>query len=144
MSAKIYCEHRWLHPHKDRHYEVTVKTMALPTGYRFTAQGMQPAYGRPLIRVHLGGQWMGDVALHGEPEMAEMAARRFVERHLKIWEQVGLIGPHLSQEIALQGSEARTRFQAARADEKPRPVGESEGNNVPICPEHGNSLCYLL
>ena len=144
MSAKIYCEHRWLHPHQDLHYEVSVKTMALPTGYRFTAQGMQPAYGRPLIRVHLGGQWMGDVALQGEPAMTETAARRFVERHLKVWEQVGLIGPHLSQEAAVQGSEARTRSPAARANEQHQPGGNRRGNNVPICPEHGNSLCYLL
>jgi hypothetical protein len=140
MRAKIYCEHRWLHTHKGLPYEVTVKTMALPTGHRFTAQGLQAAYGRPLIRVHLGGHWMGDVALHGQPQMAETVARRFVERHLKIWEQVGLIGPHLSHKAALQGAEARTGFQAPRANEKHRPVGESEGNQVPICPEHGNNL----
>lgn len=81
--------------------------MAPPTGYRFTSRGRQAAYGRPLIRVHIGGQWMGDVPLHGEPEMRETAARRFVEQRLKIWQNLGLFGPHLSQEAALRGSGAR-------------------------------------
>ena len=139
MNAKIYCEHCWVHPHKNLNYEVLVKTMALPTGYRFTLRGMQAAYGRPLIRVRIGGQWMGDMTLYGEPEVSETAARRFVEGHLKALEQIGLFGPHLSQEAAVYGSEALALFRNALAR-----VQGAHNDGAMIKPGHANSRRYTL
>ena len=58
------------------------------------------------------------------------------ERHLTGGEQAGLVGPPLSQAASLQASEARTRLRAARPNEKPPRVGESDGNHVPLENRH--------
>jgi hypothetical protein len=104
MNAKIYCEHHWVHPYDNLHYEVSLKTSAPATGYGFIPR-LHAIYGQPFVTVMIGGDWMGDEPLQGDPAMTEMAAWQFVDQRLKIWEGFGLFGPHLSQELSLRGSE---------------------------------------
>jgi hypothetical protein len=139
MNAKIYGEHHWVHTHETLHYNLTVRTLAAPSGYRVMPQ-VQAAYGKPFVTVLIGEEWMGDEPLQGDPEMTETAARHFVERRLKMWENLGLFGPYLSQELSLRGSEALALFRAATTIEKHQHVGESDGDDFATTPEHG----YIL
>jgi hypothetical protein len=139
MNAKIFCEHRWVHTHEGLHYEIIVRTSAPPTGYHFVPN-IQVTYGKPFVTVLIGEEWMGDEPLRGGPEMSETAARCFVEQRLKIWQSLGLFGPHLSQEAAFQGSEALALFRNALAGVQ----GAHSDNVTMITSDRGNSLGYTL
>lgn len=138
MNAKVYCEHRWVHTHENLHYAVTLRTSAPPTGYDFIPR-LHATYGKPFATVLIGEEWMGDEPLQGEPGMSETAARHFVEQRLNIWQRLGLFGPHLSQEVSLQGSEAVALFRNAFAD-----VPGAHHSEVMREPEHDNGLGYPL
>jgi hypothetical protein len=68
-----------------------------------------------LITVLIGGHWMGDEAFQGAPEIAETDAQQYVEQNLNAWELLRLFGPHLSQELSLQSSDALALFRNALA-----------------------------
>ena len=143
MNAKIYCEHRWVHPHENLHYAVTLRTSDPPSGYDFIPR-LHATYGKPFVTVLIGEAWMGDEPLQGEPEMSETAARHFVEQRLNIWQGLGLFGPHLSQELSWQASEALALFRAATTSEQHPRVEEADGDNLTVTPAHGNGHGYVL
>ena len=134
MNAKLYCEHQWVHPYENLHYEATLKTSAPASGYGLIPR-LHAIEGQPFATVLIGGDWMGDEPLQGDPAMTEMAARRFVDQRLKIWEGFGLLGSHLSQELSLRGSEqalalfrnALAGVQKARRDEVKAEAGHGNG-----------------